>query len=280
MASKIPYKLLVRSFLSISLGLFVCSLPTLTLAKSIFKAPARGGLPGRREPAGVRGQCLDAKLVPNLPPLPANQTYAFPKNYRTLAALTPAPDRSIGQTVSGYPTFFWHQPPFKPDYAKTVEFILYEWRGPRNVKVVYKTLLPIGDQSGVMSFKLPEKPGVAPLQVGKVYRWSINVICDLNDRTAEDAADGFIERVNFAPDLQSKLKKTSVAEVPAIYAAAGIWHEALTTLAALRRSKPNDPNLAALWSDLLEGIDLKKLAQEPLVDCCTVSSIKPKGMEE
>ncbi|MDX2097664.1 MAG: DUF928 domain-containing protein [Leptolyngbyaceae cyanobacterium bins.59] len=254
---------ILTTSLAISLTLYICSLPNLALARKVFNPPSGRGLPGRREPAGTRGKCIESQLIPNLP---ANN---FPGSYKTLAALTPAPDRSIGQTLSNYPTFFWYQPAFKQGYANTLEFVLVD----EQRKPLYRTFLPVTGKAGVMSFTLPEKQAdnktlVRPLEIGKVYRWTVNVVCDLEDRSAEDFIEGYVERIVPSRELVTRISKASPRMLPEIYAGAGIWHEALATLAELRRKSPNDIQLATTWENLLEAVDFRKLAREPLVDCC------------
>jgi hypothetical protein len=47
-----------------------------------------------------------------------------------------------------------------------------------------------------------------------------------------------------------------------LYAANGIWYEALAAAAELRRTNPQDPN----WSALLQAVGLEELASEPMVE--------------
>lgn len=246
---------------AVALNLFICIQPILTLAKpGLFTPPAGRGLPGRREPGGVRGRCLEPALVTGQSP------DQFPQSYKTLAALTPASDKSIGLTVSEYPTFFWYMPNSKPDYPNKVEFKLMD----QEKKIVYfQTILDVSGKAGVMSYSLPNgfKPAnskIPALEVNKVYYWSINVICDLEDRSSEDFVEGYIQRVAPSSNLTQRLTKAVPRDVPEIYAGAGIWHDALTTLAALRLKNPNDPKLVSTWANLIEAIDFGKLAREPL----------------
>ncbi len=50
----------------------------------------------------------------------------------------------------------------------------------------------------------------------------------------------------------------------ALYAINGIWYEALTAAAELRRTDPNDTN----WTALLQAVGLDNFAKEPMVECC------------
>jgi hypothetical protein len=51
-----------------------------------------------------------------------------------------------------------------------------------------------------------------------------------------------------------------------LYAASGIWENAITTLADLRRQKPNDPTVQDYWEQLLTSVkhlEEANIAQEP-----------------
>ena len=53
-----------------------------------------------------------------------------------------------------------------------------------------------------------------------------------------------------------------------IYAANGLWHDTLTTLAELRRDNAGNADIAAGWTELLESIGLGHLANEAIGGCC------------
>jgi hypothetical protein len=56
-----------------------------------------------------------------------------------------------------------------------------------------------------------------------------------------------------------------------LYAENGIWHDALTQLAQLRRSHPQAKNFRNDWQKLLTDIGLEELANKPITPCCTLS---------
>jgi hypothetical protein len=57
-----------------------------------------------------------------------------------------------------------------------------------------------------------------------------------------------------------------------LYAANGIWHDALTNLAQLRQTNPEDAALMADWESLLKSVNLEAIATEPIVQCCTLEN--------
>jgi hypothetical protein len=52
-----------------------------------------------------------------------------------------------------------------------------------------------------------------------------------------------------------------------LYANAGIWQDSIATLARLRTSRPNDPELKADWEALLktEGTELAEVVSAPFL---------------
>lgn len=236
-----PSKTIVYSLAAV-LGLFVCGLPTLTLAS--FSPPSGRGLPGRREPGGTRSACIQEQAL-------------------TLTSLTP--EESPGLTVSEYPTFFWYLP---KSSAEGIEFALKDKAG----KELYRTVAKVTGQPGIISLTLPANAGLPPLQVGQDYNWTLNLICDFSDRSGEPSVEGWVQRIAASPELSNQLKKATPQEVPGVYASAGIWYEAITTLAELRRNNPTDRKLTAAWSSLLKDVKLDKVATAPFVECCKAGS--------
>jgi hypothetical protein len=134
-------------------------------------------------------------------------------------------------------------------------------------KEIYQTsLTKSGTTPGVVGFELPST--VPPLEVSKRYHWYFLIHCDGN---SEDTVfvDGWVERVALKPLLKSQLAQATPQERVTLYAQAGVWHEALTALAKLRSKNPDDAKLIAEWDKLLESIDLKAIAQEPITSVLT-----------
>ncbi|NJO66632.1 MAG: DUF928 domain-containing protein [Leptolyngbyaceae cyanobacterium RM1_405_57] len=64
--------------------------------------------------------------------------------------------------------------------------------------------------------------------------------------------------------MLSQVEAAQPQEIPVIYAAAGTWHEALSTLVDLNRANPNDPTVNANLDELLGSVGLEAIANEPL----------------
>jgi tetratricopeptide (TPR) repeat protein len=180
---------------------------------------------------------------------------------KRLTALTPEFDTQ--KTTKANPSFFFYLPQTS---APVMELVLQD----DQEEVIYKKILPVPRQSGIVSLSLPVDANVPKLKVGKSYRWYFSLICDRKERSSDYVVYGSIERI--APDqtLQTQLEKAKPEEQAAIYALSGIWENTLTILTQLRQSSPKDLAIKNDWEDLLRSGGLEAIVQEPLVPCCTL----------
>lgn len=217
------------------------TMPTLTWAQRYI--PPDRGLPGRREGGGTRGGCVT--------------------NQPTLTALIP--DSNYGTTTAAYPTLFWFVP---SNTATSVEFVLMD----ANDQELYKTTFQITGDAGVIHLSLPANANLPPLEIGQDYHWYFSVICDPTDRSGDVLTEGWIQRIEPDPALVTQLESTPVSNHPTLYAEAGIWYDAIASLATLRYAQPNSSALANQWETLLDSVGLADLANQPLVPCCQPTS--------
>jgi hypothetical protein len=170
------------------------------------------------------------------------------------------PNNNIGRTVSDYPTFFFYLPQTKAELA---EFTLEDESGNQ----IYQQDLTIKNLSGVIGVSIPANTNLPPLlEVGKSYIWKFSLVCDANDRSADQLESGIVRRVELSPDILRKLENADLPRKTVIYAENGIWQDALSTLAAARRANPNDTDLAADWEILLNSVTLDAIAKQPIVE--------------
>ncbi|NET58695.1 MAG: DUF928 domain-containing protein [Symploca sp. SIO2E6] len=180
-------------------------------------------------------------------------------NDKPLTALLP--QNQLGITVAEYPTLFVYLPAFGTEaLSMPVEFVLEDIDG----KEVYKANFPTNGISGIVAFGLPSKAGLSPLQVGQDYHWRFTVICNENDRSQDIFVGGVVRRVELESELKERLMVVSPEEQVELYAEAGIWQDAVSTLVQLRRDNPTDLQLAADWEKLLNAVELGDIAQEPI----------------
>lgn len=173
-----------------------------------------------------------------------------------LTALMPVTSSAkLALTVEGNPQFFVYVPQTS---ARTAEFVLKD----ENENDVYRTTLPISGEGAIINVILPHT--ISPLEVDKNYHWYFSVICNPGNRRQDIFVDGWSRRIKLSSTLATELEKADPRERPNLYAKAGIWHEAVSTLAQLLGEAPNDITLATEWKKLLESAGLKQLADSPI----------------
>ena len=209
--------------------------------------PPNIGSPGQRRGGGSRG-CL-SKTTHN----------TKPRN-NVLIALAPEYSKSqviLGLTAKERPTF-WFYIPYDPSLVYA-ELGLEDELNEDTYKVV-STKTP-----GIIGVPLPSIS--SPLQIGKQYRWNFNIYCKQDDGFLA-SVEGNVQFQPLNSALANKLKYATPHEQALIYAANGIWYEALTILANLHRLPKQNAQLSQDWSNLLESVGLQNLASEPIIDCC------------
>lgn len=243
-----PRTTLVTVYLTSLLGAFICGLPMGALA--VESDPPVSDKP-------VKTQSGGPMFVPPKLQLPSRAAGDTTRGACTVPLLPVS--NPIGLTVAEYPLFFMFVPKTSP---QTVEFLLED----ENKSEIYKTTFRITGDSGIISLRLPATATVPPLEIGKNYQWSFSLNCNPQDQADQLVfANGLIQRVEPGPTLGMQLQKATGRDRVAAYAAAGIWYDAVATLAGLRRANPTDPVLASDWEDLLKQVGLNDVAQQPLV---------------
>lgn len=186
-----------------------------------------------------------------------------------LTALVPT-DTRMSLTTQERPAFFLYLP---RNNAQLAEFTLKD----TSEKDVFRTTIPISNQSGLLSFQLPSN---APkLEAGKEYQWFFNVICQPSDRLRDDFITARIRRVQPDATLSTALRTASVRQRPNVFAQSGIWQDALAALTELRRTRPTDATLGDEWNSLLRSVGLTPIVQVaggPPVGQLTLGSTPPR----
>lgn len=226
------------------------------------KLPDRGA-PGGRQGAGSRGNC--SAVEPKL-------TALVPAVEQTLGK---GPDKTThvwGLTVAEHPTF-WFYVPYSRTSASSGQFILQDAAGSGG----YKTSITLPEKPGVVSFRLPST--VAPLEIGKLYHWFFKIYCSPKERSI--SVEGWVQRAVLSPTFESQLAAATPQQRSALYAANGIWYDALTSLAELRLVDPKNAALTTNWTELLQSVGLNEIASAPMMQCCTPkNSYSPGSSQE
>ena len=211
----------------------------------------RQGLPGRRISGGVRLNPADS---------------CFSNFNQSLVAVIPR--NNLGKTAAARPTFWFSIP--ETNDSKIGEFQLFN----SSEEMVFSTHLTIADDYGLSEFQLPD---TAPeLAINENYRWVFSVACTAT--TGSEATDapalglqGWVRRVESPTGLASQLLTASPEDKVSLYAAAGLWHEQVTTLINLRRNNPGKINLQLTWASLLQANGLTHHASHHISEAMLVA---------
>ena len=85
------------------------------------------------------------------------------------------------------------------------------------------------------------------------------IIPDPERRSNDVLAYGEIERVDLEAPVAERLKAAASGELPAIYAEAGLWYDALASISDLIELRPNDAQLRKQRSALLTQVGLPEI---------------------
>jgi Domain of Unknown Function (DUF928) len=197
-------------------------------APAVIYRPAKGSAPAARVTGGSRGSG-DATI--------------------TLDVL--APDET-GLTTQEQPSLFWFQS--KPAKAR-FELTLI---APDKTEPILQVNIERASSAGIQRLRLADH-GVK-LATGVEYQWVIALVTDPDNRSTDLVASGFIKRIEPSAELKAKVAGAGASSLPSIYAEAGIWHDALSTLSDLIDLKPDNQALVKQRSDLLGQVGLKAAA--------------------
>ncbi|MBD3885420.1 DUF928 domain-containing protein [Phormidium tenue FACHB-886] len=213
----------------------------------IFNAPPpptdQGSPTGRSQGGASRGQC---------------------QQYQSLTALVPVSQGNVwGLTTREHPSF-WFYLPSALTAETSIEFVLQD----ETDQELYRTSFTAPDtQPGLISLAVPT---TAPaLEIDKAYSWTLVFYCNPAKPSESVYVQGSIQRTDLSPQQQAQLRATTPLEQARLYAADGIWYEALATLADLHRAQPNQPDIKTAWTALLKQVNLESLAEQPISSCCT-----------
>ncbi|ARV58804.1 hypothetical protein BZZ01_09270 [Nostocales cyanobacterium HT-58-2] len=237
---------------------------------TLEKQPENRGAPRDRKGAGTRGDCPAVKksltaLVPLV------QTTV---NQKQVTTGTPSKQYVLGLTTAEHPTF-WFYVPYTLKNINSVKFVLLD---EKNNSVTNEPIpITLSNTPGVISVSLPTTE--KPLSIGQYYHWYFLIDCNPQSRSDDIAVEGLVQRITPKDELTRRLQTATPRQRVALYAQAGIWQDAVTTLGELRRAKRQDATLAADWKELLESVGLEDIATEAILPkgdaqranapCCT-----------
>lgn len=209
-------------------------------SRNIRSSPSRIGGFARGE------SCQNAQRPVALLPIPASAVNNSPQGIRPIG---------FTDTVADRPTFFVYVPAMGVEKG---EFTL--WSNDQTELLTEKTVM-LPEQAGVIALTLPEEITLEP---GNTYYWTLEVLCNEDDRSRNYYVEGLVQRVTPEAALTAQLEQAPPRDRPALYANAGLWYETLASLAQLRYENPADISLQADWENLLNSVNLTPVAEAPL----------------
>lgn len=171
------------------------------------------------------------------------------------------PDRNPVLTVAENPTF-WFYIPYQSNTVFSGEFVLQNASGDD----LYRLPFSLQETPGIVKLQPPSPPPKG-LEINQSYHWFVKISCNAK-KSHYVFIEGWVKRIQASPTLQSQLAADKQRQYAA-YAANGIWYDALTNLAELRLSDPENQAFQADWAELLKDVGLESISQKPLVKCCT-----------
>jgi len=175
-------------------------------------------------------------------------------NKNTASVVKLLPQSNIGLTVEQRPSIIVY---IAPTTARKLFFSIQD----EDDNNYYETTLQLPEQAGVMQVKLPNE---APALVsGKNYQYSLATICGEYLQPDDYAVSGWIKRVQPKASLQNQ--KPSL-ELASKFAKEGVWYDALSTLAIVKRSQPSNQSVVSSWQQLLDYAGLSTISREPIVN--------------
>lgn len=128
----------------------------------------------------------------------------------------------------------------------------------------YQTEVSISDSPGIFSLSLPnDAPG---LTINHEYQWSLILMCDSKLRPDSPVVKGDVMRVASDSYLTDKLAQADLLESASLYGTAGLWYDAVSSLAKLKCMNPKDQSITSSWEELLDSVGLNNVAKAEFVE--------------
>ncbi|MEM8613547.1 MAG: DUF928 domain-containing protein [Cyanobacteria bacterium P01_H01_bin.105] len=160
------------------------------------------------------------------------------------------PPTNQGLTTAQHPTFLIYIPQTS---AQNVFLKLED----EHDNYLYHTTIPLPEGSGIVSFTIPN---TAPaLELEKYYKISLAIMCNTALDPNDPIVEGWIKRVESDTSFSSQEEQKTALELSAAYASNGIWFDALTILANLHQSQPDNPDVTLAWEEFLQSVDLDSI---------------------
>ena len=130
---------------------------------------------------------------------------------------------------------------------------------PEGTQPLLETRLSPPLKTGVHSFRLADHK--VRLSPGVTYRWYVALVVDPDRRSKDILAGGFIEFVETPEGVAKKVSAANKADLPRLYAEAGLWYDAVAAISQLIEAAPEDTGLKQQRAALLEQAGLSEVVK-------------------
>lgn len=233
-------------------GLFLIISSSVVTSDNLQGKPMHQGVATQnKEPATVVGMPVYKPPKRGTPKaLAGGGSRGIENGLSPISALVPD---HIGLTIYEQPSLYWY---LSEPISGRIEFTLID---DQPIEPLLKTNLSTKIKPGVQLINLSDY-GVR-LSPDKQYQWFVALLPDLDHSSKDIIVGGLIERITTPEALPAKLDQVDKIETFRIYAAAGLWYDALSAISDLIDATPNDTFLRKQRASLLEQVGLGELAK-------------------
>ncbi len=163
-----------------------------------------------------------------------------------------APDHP-GLTTQPRPDLFWY---ISRPTSKRVDFML---KDEQTGVMVFTSVLPSPQTAGIQRISLSELK--VDLDIGKDYRWIVNVVLDPGRPSRDIFSAGIIRRMD-GPKLPTEMIQGDDKILAAAwYAGEGLWYDALEAIGKAVDAAPSDKIYRNVRASLLDQVGLCQAAR-------------------
>ncbi|WP_448564491.1 DUF928 domain-containing protein [Trichothermofontia sp.] len=243
-----------------------------SLISTAFSTALRTALKHSGSPRSTSSGTIRHIVEPSAPPCSVNPgkdgVAALPPEGLLMLLIPPAVPgeaRPVEVTLAERPTLLLHVPD-PGGYIVDVSLTL-------DIEEIYQGTLTLPARAGIVQLKLPDS--LPALAIGKPYDLALTLFCDPQDVKQVRTLSYAITRVAVPPTVYSQATGDPL-QFASDLAEAGIWFDAVSSLAALRQTQPASPIIQTKWRELLQSAALDGLADQPLLDCCQLPEPSPR----
>ena len=146
------------------------------------------------------------------------------------------------------------------------------WFAPKDTETrIDFTLVSPGSDDPVLEFTMgsPVEAGIhavdlhrheVVLEPGVPYEWYLSLVPDPERRSLDVVAGGAIQRVAMTGGLRARVADADPAELGRVFAANGLWYDALAFISEWIEKHPEEPDLRSQRASLLGQVGLREAA--------------------